>query len=470
MPGGKYSKMGPADIMLDLRNEHGPLFILPGLGRKDFLVSHDPHHFEQVLRAEGPWPERPGNHVLHHHRTVLRDDFFKGTVGILSSQAEQWSKFRSTVNPVLMQPKAVRLYYQKMSSVNKEFMQRIREIRDSSTFEVPDTFEDEINRWTLESVSVVALDKRLGIMTTNRDNPQAKKLFNYLNQFFELSADLEMKPTIWRYIATPKFKKLIKTLDDIQEVTTGYVDEALNRLKDTPSNKPENEKSVLEKLLETDKQIAIVMAMDMLMAGVDTTTTTFTGALLCLAKNPEKQAKLREEVRRILPNKDSEFTEASMKNVPYLRACLKESLRLYPLALGNGRVTKTELVLNGYQVPKETQVMMLSHGLLTDEQHYPRGNEYLPERWLRQSKEEAASGKCPHSLKASSPFIYLPFGFGPRMCIGKRIAEMELELGIARLIRNFNVEFNYSTDNAFKSVLINVPNIPLKFKFTDVED
>lgn len=159
-----------------------------------------------------------------------------------------------------------------------------------------------------------------------------------------------------------------------------------------------------------------------------------------------------------------------MKNVPYLRACIKESLRLYPLTLGNGRVIYSDLVLNGYQVPSKTQVLMLSSGLLTDDQHYPRGKEFLPERWLRQSKEETSDGKCPHALKASSPFIYLPFGFGPRMCIGKRIVEMELELGLARLIRNYNVEFNYPTENAFKSVLINVPNIPLKFKFTDIAD
>lgn len=199
------------------------------------------------------------------------------------------------------------------------------------------------------------------------------------------------------------------------------------------------------------------------------TTTTFTGCLLCLAKNPEKQAKLREEILRILPEKDSEFTETSMKNVPYLRACIKEALRIYPLAAGNARVVKSDIVLDGYQVPKETPVVMFAHGLEKDDQHYPRSKEFLPERWLRQSKEEASDSKCPNSLKASTPFAYLPFGFGPRMCIGRRIVEMELELGIARLLRNFHVEYNYSTEKAFRCTILNVPNIPLKFKFTDVE-
>lgn len=147
---------------------------------------------------------------------------------------------------------------------------RIREIRNSSTLEVPENFEEEINRWTLESVSVVALDKQLGLIKANRSNPQAKKLFDALNLFFELSGELEMKPSIWRYVATPKFKKLIKVLDEIQDITSGYVNEAVERLEREPSNKPDHEKSVLEKLLKTDQQIARVMAIDMLIAGVDT--------------------------------------------------------------------------------------------------------------------------------------------------------------------------------------------------------
>nr|ADF87562.1 cytochrome P450 CYP12A6 [Drosophila wassermani] len=470
MPGGKYHKMQFPDILLDMRRQHGPLFRLPNLGTKENLVLNDPHHFEQVFRTEGPWPERPGMQILQYYRKEARKDFYKGTQGIVGSQGQEWANFRFTVNPVLMQPKTIRLYHQKMSDINKEFIQRIRDIRDGSTFEVPENFEEEINRWTLESVSAIALDKQLGLIKANRDNPQAKKVFDNLNIIFELLGELELKPSIWRYVSTPKFQRLLKAFDEIQEITSGYVNEAVERLEREPPNKPDHEKSLLEKLLKTNKQIAIVMAIDMLMAGVDTTTSAFTGTLICLAKNPEKQAKLREEIRRILPNKDSDFTEASMKNMPYLRACMKESLRLYPLTSGNSRIVKSDIILNGYQIPSNTQVVMLSTGLLTNEEHYPRSQEFLPERWLRTENKVASDKGCSLPLKPSSPFVYLPFGFGPRMCIGKRIVEMELELGIARLIRNFNVEFNYPTENAFKSLLINVPNIPLRYKFTDIQN
>lgn len=201
------------------------------------------------------------------------------------------------------------------------------------------------------------------------------------------------------------------------------------------------------------------------------TSSTFTGILLCLAKNPEKQEILREEVRKLLPHKDSEFNETVFKNMPYLRACIKESLRMYPLTVGNAREPAKDVVLSGYRIPKGTQVSMAFTSLLKDENHFARAGEFLPERWLRASNEpQATTSECPHALKANNPFIYLPFGFGSRSCIGRRIVEMELELGVARLIRNFQVEFNYPTENAFKGLLINVPNIPLTFKFTDVRD
>ncbi|XP_033255023.1 probable cytochrome P450 12a5, mitochondrial [Drosophila miranda] len=406
------------------------------MGGTSYLMNHNPKDFEAVFLNEGVWPHRPGSDTLRYHRKTHRKDFFQGVEGALPTQGKTWSDFRSAVNPVLMQPKNVRLYYKKMSQVNQEFVQRC---------EAPDDFLNVINRWTLESVSVVALDKQLGLLKESVDNDQAVLLFKYLDDFFELTADLEMKPSIWRYVKTPKLMKLMKSLDGVQEITSAYVDEAIERLEKEAKEgvvRPESEQSVLEKLLKIDKKVATVMAMDMLMAGVDTTSSTFTAALLCLAKNPEKQAVLREEVMKVLPEKDSEFTEASMKNVPYPRACIKESQRIYPLVIGNGRFLNQDSVLSGYQVPAGTCVSMVPLSLLSSEEHFPKAAEFLPERWIRNATD--SNGQCPaNDLKLKNPFVFLPFGFGPRMCVGKRIVDMELELDIARLIWNFSIEFNH---------------------------
>ncbi|XP_030371716.1 probable cytochrome P450 12a4, mitochondrial [Scaptodrosophila lebanonensis] len=475
LPGGKYSKLDISEMIEAMRLDYGNIFLMSAMfGRKALLTTHNPQDFEVIFRHEGIWPNRPGNDTLRYHREKHRRDFFEGVDGLIPSQGKVWGDFRSIVNPILMQPKSVRLYYKKMSQVNREFVERIKAIRDPNTLETPADFEDYINRWTLESVSVVALDKQLGLLKGSSVNEEASLLIQSLNEFFELSADLEIKPSIWRYYETAKLKRVMKSLDNIQVTTLGFVNEALERLESEAKQgivRADNEQSVLEKLLKIDKKVATIMAMDMLMAGVDTTSSTFVAALLSIAKNPEKQEKLREEVMRILPNKDSEFTEASMKNVPYLRACIKESQRIYPLIVGNIRITERDCVLSGYQVPAGTFVSMIPLRSLKSDSYFPRADEFLPERWLRSESTPGTEGKCPaNALKLTNPFVFLPFGFGPRMCVGKRIVDMELELGIARLIRNFKIEFNHPTEKAFRSVLINMPNIPLKFKFTDLSN
>ncbi|KAH8369111.1 hypothetical protein KR009_001550 [Drosophila setifemur] len=472
LPGGKYRNMELMEMFEAMRQDYGNIFYMPGLlGNPAFLTTHNPKDFEVVFRNEGIWPHRPGNDAMLYHRETYRKDFYQGQMGILPTQGKPWGDFRSIVNPVLMQPKNVRVYFKKMSEVNQEFVQRIKDIRDAETLEAPDNFIDTINRWTLESVSVVALDRQLGLLRDLDSQPLAIKLFEYLDEFFIVSADLELKPSIWRYIATPNLKRVLKALDGIQEVTLAYVDEAIERLDKEAKEgivRPESEQSVLEKLLKVDKKVATIMAMDMMMAGVDTTSSTFTALLLCLAKNPEKQERLREEVMKVLPNKDSEFTEASIKNIPYLRACIKESQRIHPLIVGNARALANDAVLSGYQVPAGTNVSIVPLHSLANDEYFPQSSEFLPERWLRK-QDSVSEAQCPaKDMKPKNPFVFLPFGFGPRMCAGKRIVDLELELGTARIIRNFNVEFNHPTEKAFKSALINLPNIPLKFKFTDL--
>lgn len=71
-----------------------------------------------------------------------------------------------------------------------------------------------------------------------------------------------------------------------------------------------------------------------------------------LAKNPEKQETLRKEINQIFPDKNEMLTSSMLNNVPYLKAVVKESLRLGPVVNGNIRAAGENLVLQGYQIPK----------------------------------------------------------------------------------------------------------------------
>lgn len=181
-----------------------------------------------------------------------------------------------------------------------------------------------------------------------------------------------------------------------------------------------------------------------------------------LAKNPEKQEKLREELMKIMPDENTPLTEENMKNLPYLRAALKETLRLYPPATVNmRRVTTDDFVLRGYQIPKGVDIILGMVSLYTNPKYFEKPNEFIPERFLRSETEE---GVCPMSLKQKHPFAYLPFGFGPRFCVGKRIAEMELEIFISRIFRKYQVEWN-QPDMKLQPAMILLPGSELRFKF-----
>jgi cytochrome P450 family 12 len=75
-----------------------------------------------------------------------------------------------------------------------------------------------------------------------------------------------------------------------------------------------------------------------------------------LAKNPEKQQKLREELLTILPSKDSPLTPENMRNLPYLRAVIKEGLRIFAPTVGTVRAAGQDMVLQGYQIPEDVRI------------------------------------------------------------------------------------------------------------------
>jgi cytochrome P450 family 12 len=192
------------------------------------------------------------------------------------------------------------------------------------------------------------------------------------------------------------------------------------------------------------------------------TSSALAFTMYCLAKNPEKQEKLRAELMKVMPQENTPLTEENMKNLPFLRAVLKESLRLYPPAPSNIRQIANDLVLGGYQVPKGTEVSLGMFGLYKNTKYFERPEEFIPERFLR---PESNVETCPMSLRQKHSFAFLPFGYGPRFCVGKRIAEMELETFLCRLFRKYQVEWHYP-DMKLQPAIVTLPGSELRFKMT----
>lgn len=239
----------------------------------------------------------------------------------------------------------------------------------------------------------------------------------------------------------------------------------MDRIEREKSSKPEKSQSVLRKLLKIDKEIAVIMALDMIAAGIDTTSATIKNLLYLLAVNPERQARLRAEILTILPAKTDRLTTEKISHMPYLRACMKESQRVIPTVGGNLRRTPTNLVLQGYRIPDGTDIV-LPHGIISNqEEFFPRSRDFVPERWLKDVQQAEAVG-CPHA-KFSHPFAYMPFGFGNRACIGKRFAELETAILIMRLVREFEISWHYPEPKRQFTIIQTVAG-DLKFRFKEI--
>ncbi|XP_022216791.1 probable cytochrome P450 12c1, mitochondrial [Drosophila obscura] len=466
--GGEFHHLDMAELMELYQTRFGDMCRVPGLfGMPTTVFTFKVENFERIYRTEGQWPVRGGADPVLHYRANRKDGFFKDCVGLFSNGPE-WGRLRSAANPVLMQHRNVDLYLEPMQRVNTQFIDRIRAIRDKESQEMPGDFLDTINTLTFESVAVIALDRELGLLraASIEQRPEAKELFRNIKIFLQSFFELGMKPSVYKYISTPTYRRFSQASDVIFDTCSMYVNEAVARIDGQSAAERLGRRSILEQLLQINRKFAVVMAMDMLMGAVDTTSSALTGILLSLAKNPQQQQKLREEIVSMLSQPDRQFTQSEMKSLPYLRACIKESMRMFPVTFGNLRSAGTDVVLDGYRIPQGTNLLMLSTNMMRDERFYPRPNEFLPERWIRPQGDDSTESLLRNNL---NPFAYLPFGFGPRMCVGKRIVDLEMELTVANLVRNFHIEFNYPTEKAFNRSFLNMPIIPLRFKFTDVK-
>lgn len=96
---------------------------------------------------------------------------------------------------------------------------------------------------------------------------------------------------------------------------------------------------------------------------------------------------------------------------------------MFPVVIGNGRQTTQDSVIGGYHVPKGVQVIFQHYVISNQEQYFKGSTEFLPERWLKSDR----------STSEHHPFASLPFGFGKRMCLGKRFAELEIQTLLAKV-------------------------------------
>ncbi|XP_055706104.1 probable cytochrome P450 12b2, mitochondrial isoform X2 [Phlebotomus papatasi] len=457
LPGGRFNSVPLSVIHENLKKEYGSIYKLKGaFGKRDALILHDPKDYEIVFRTEGNFPMRRLFDTIAYYRKEHRKDRFAKSAGLLNEHGQAWWDLRHKVNGVMMKPQITKGYTTTVDEVASDFVKKLHNLRDSN-LDTPSDLLYQLNLWALESISYITMNVRMGLLTGKPDESVVKFTQN-LKILFDLLFQLEFLPSIWKVYKTPKFNKFLQIMDELHDTIEKFVEIGLANLKENSADKKSNsrEESVLEKLYAIDKDIAFLMAMDSILGGVDSTAVATFSILYNLAQNKEKQDILRSELLKILPEKDSPLTIENMSNLPYLRACIKEGMRIMPVIGGNLRTTGQNIVIKGYQVPKETDVLMPGELFYKNDYYFPEAKSFRPERWLRSVEKH----------ENYNPFTYIPFGFGSRNCVGRRFAEMEIECLVTRLVRNYHLEWHQPPPK-IRSTTINIPYGDLRLRLKE---
>ena len=168
-------------------------------------------------------------------------------------------------------------------------------------------------------------------------------------------------------------------------------------------------------------------ALTIFAAGHETTANALAWTWYLLATHPEVRARFHEEVDRVLQGKTPNAED--LQQLPYTRAVFEESLRLYPPAPAVQRKAATQTTVGGISLPEGAFVLVGTYNLHRHPDFWPNPEEFRPERWL--------DGERPNSR-----YAYMPFGAGPRTCVGLHFASVEGPLLLALIGRRYDLQLS----------------------------
>nr|AZR39478.1 cytochrome P450 [Agasicles hygrophila] len=168
--------------------------------------------------------------------------------------------------------------------------------------------------------------------------------------------------------------------------------------------------------------------MTLMLASEDTFGIVTSFTVMCLGMYPEYQKIAVEEIRRLVGEEKKEITLDDTYKLEYLDMCIKDVMRLFPIAPYIIRKAGEDYQIDQYKVPAGAGIIVPIFHLHRDSDFWENPEHFHPDHFL------------PEAVKKRHPYTYLPFSTGPRGCIGKLLANVQIKLFIARFLQEFAIE------------------------------
>ncbi|HAZ43580.1 MAG TPA: cytochrome P450 [Cyanobacteria bacterium UBA11369] len=373
------------------------------LGLTPVCLLFNPDYIEQVLKERETFIKSRGFRVL---KTLLGE-------GLLTDLGESWFWQRRIAQPVFQQ-KRINGYGEIMVEYADKMLQTWKdgEVRD---------IHADMMRLTLQIVMKC-------IFNTDVDNGEAQVVANALDvamHWFE--SKRRQNFLVWEWFPRPENIRYRNAI--------AQMDEAIYNLIRNSRNSTEKTNDLLSMLIEardeeTGQQMDDKLLRDevatLMLAGHETTANALSWTWMLLAQHPEVKEKLQAELKQVLSGRLP--TVADIKSLHYTDQIIKESMRLYPPVAMFGREAARDATIGDYSIPEGTTVMISQWVMHRHPKYFEHPDKFMPERWTQEFEKQLPRG------------VYIPFGDGPRICIGKGFAQMEATLLLAAIAQQFELE------------------------------
>ncbi|KPJ04498.1 Cytochrome P450 6B1 [Papilio xuthus] len=418
------------------------------------LVVHDPELIKKIC-------------VNDFHHFTDRGFFFNEEVdplagSVLFLRGNEWKTLRAKISPIFS-PNKLRGMFPLIENTAKEFTIRIRELISNDRTKNDRHLDDKnigTNGKTFGTSNGALVDSEklvggytadaivpcaFGLKSTVMDNPN-DPFAVALQAFYEMSLFNIFEKTMrqfwpafvlfFRMRIIPKkthdfFYNIVTSVlrareNGVQEKRGDFIDIMMTLRSDdknnnSPKSEPENDVEI------TDMVIA-ANAFIIFLGGFETTSSTLAFLFLELAADQRVQEKMRKEVREVMERHNGNMAYEVLQELSYMEMVTQETLRLYPPFPSIQRMCTKDYTIPGTDivVEKGTIVLFPTLGIQRDEQYFEDASGFVPERW--------ADDRPP-----PPPGVYMPFGDGPRYCIGKRFAIIQMKCCLVKVLQHFRI-------------------------------
>ncbi len=400
--GGTFDfRRNPAEFVLEGHQKYGDVFVTRVLTGDSYFV-RDP----EVINAINV------THARHIYKPKVVKQMWKPFLGngLVPNDGESWKRQHKLIMPGFHKLR-VDAYAPTMAEYTRDMIRGWREGEQRD-------FRKEMVALTLRVVAKTLFDTDLAHHSTT--------VHDAIEHIVEALIDHAQTPIpAPRWWPSKRNRRMVKALDAMDDVITRLIAARRRDMKDRGDLMSHMVFATDEQGGMSDKQLRDEL-MTLIFAGHETTAHTLTWAWYLMATHLDKVAKAQHEIDEALDGKPIDVND--LAKLPYLEMCVKESLRRMPAVWIYGREAQEDLCLAGYLFPKGAILAVSPLATGRSARYFEDPEAFRPERWTREFERALPRG------------AYVPFAAGPRVCLGKQFAMMEMRIILGTLLQN--VEFN----------------------------